>query len=235
MAKRGKKYQEAFKMIDPDRLYDDLKEAVELIKKMSYVKYDATLDVALNLNLNPRKPEQQLRGSIALPHGTGKTVRVAAFVSGEKVKEAEEAGADVVGGEELVEKVKGGFLDFDAAVATPDMMRFLGRIGRVLGPRGLMPTPKTGTVTQDIEGTVKALKAGKISFKVDRYGNIHTIAGKVSFDTDKLVENLMSIFEKLIKMKPETVKGHYVNSITIGSTVGPPVALDQSYITSLIK
>ncbi len=235
MPKRGKKYLEALKLIDKGRLYDDLHEAIELAKKVSYVNFDATLDVAFHLNVDPRKPDQQLRGSISLPHGTGKKVIVAAFATGEKAKEAEEAGADIVGAEDLIEKIKKGFLDFDATVATPDMMRHLGKIGRILGPRGLMPSPKTGTVTMEIGKAIKALKAGKISFRVDRTGNVHTIAGKLSFDTEKLIDNLKAIFETIVKMRPSTVKGQYIKSVTISPTMGPSIPLDVNYVISLVK
>lgn len=235
MKKRGKKYLEAVKNQNTAKLYESLPEAVKALKEVSYTNFDATVDVGIYTNLNPRKPDQQIRGSIALPHGTGKTVRVAVFASGEKLKEAEEAGADYVGGEDLVDKVKDGFMDFEATIATPDMMRHLGKIGKLLGPRGLMPTPKTGTVTMDIAKAVEDIKAGKINYKVERHGNIHLIAGKTSFDEKALVDNLKAILETIVKSRPASLKGSYIKKIAISPTMGPSILLDVNAVYNMFR
>lgn len=235
MKKRGKKYLEAVKNLDTAKLHESLPEAVKALKEVSYTNFDATVDVGIYTNLNPRKPDQQIRGSIALPHGTGKTVRVAVFASGEKLKEAEEAGADYVGGEDLVDKVKDGFMDFEAAIATPDMMRHLGKIGKLLGPRGLMPTPKTGTVTMDIAKAVEDIKAGKINYKVERHGNIHLIAGKTSFDEKALVDNLKAILETIVKSRPASLKGSYIKKIALSPTMGPSILLDVNAVYNMFR
>ncbi len=235
MKKRGKKYLEALKNADVTKNYQNLEEAIQAVKKVAYVNFDATVDVSIYTNLNPRKPEQQIRGSIPLPHGTGKTVRVAVFASGEQLKEAEEAGADYVGGEELVEKVKNGFMDFEATVATPDMMRHLGKVGKYLGPRGLMPSPKTGTVTRDVAKAVKDVKAGKIDYKVERHGNIHLIAGKVSFDDKALLENLRLILETIVKSRPASLKGPYFRRIALSPSMGPSILLDVNTVYNMFR
>lgn len=223
--KTGKKVIESRKKVDLTRMYE-LPEAVAALKEAKFAKFDETIDVDIRLGVDPRAADQQVRGSISLPHGTGKTVRVAAFVSGEQVKEAEDAGADVVGGAELVARVQGGFLDFDAAVATPDMMREVGKLGKVLGPRGMMPNPKAGTVTKAIGQTIKELKAGKIEYRVDRFGIVHNSVGKMSFDNEALVENAKSLLDAIYKARPAAAKGQYVKSITLTSTMGPGLKIN---------
>ena len=206
MAKRGKKYLEAAKLIDSNKKYS-LEEAVELVKKTSTVKFDATVEAAFRLNIDPRKAEQNLRGAVSLPHGTGKTVRVLVIARGAKAKEALDAGADYAGDAEYLEKIKMGWFEFDMIIATPDMMGELGKLGRVLGPKGLMPNPKTGTVTMNIEQTVKEFKAGKVEYRTDKVGNIQVPVGKVSFSDEALKENIQAIYRQLLRIKPSTVKG----------------------------
>ena len=225
MAKKGKKYTEALSKIDKTKKYP-LSEAVDLVKSVSFEKFDATVELAFNLNLDPRKAEQNLRGALVLPHGTGKTKRVLVFARGEKAKEAQDAGADFVGDDDLIEKVKGGWFDFDVVIATPDMMASLGKIGRLLGPKGLMPNPKTGTVTMDIEKTVSDSKGGKITYRVDKFGNILVIVGKVSFEAQKLVENIQAVIDTIQRIKPSTVKGIFMKNVSISSTMGPGVKLE---------
>lgn len=220
--KRGKKYLEAAKLIDKTQKYE-INEAVELVKKTSFVKFDATVEAAFRLNLDPRKAEQNLRGAIVLPHGTGKVSRVVVIAQGEKAKEAEAAGADHVGDAELIQKIAGGWFDFDVMVATPDMMAQLGKLGRILGPKGLMPNPKTGTVTMDVTKAVNEIKNGKIEYRVDKVGNIHAPIGRVSFDNDKLVENFKTLYNTLARLKPATVKGVYMKNVTITSSMAPGV------------
>lgn len=220
--KRGKKYLEAAKLIDKTQKYD-INEAVELVKKTSFVKFDATVEAAFRLNLDPRKAEQNLRGAIVLPHGTGKVSRVVVIAQGEKAKEAEAAGADHVGDAELIQKIAGGWFDFDVMVATPDMMAQLGKLGRILGPKGLMPNPKTGTVTMDVTKAVNEIKNGKIEYRVDKVGNIHAPIGRISFDNEKLVENFKTLYNTLARIKPATVKGVYMKNITITSSMAPGV------------
>ena len=223
MAKKSRKYVEAAKLIDRSQRYA-LEEAVELVKKTSITKFDGTVEVAFNMNLDPRKAEQNLRGAIVLPHGSGKTRSVLVLTkSAEKQKEAEAAGADFVGDAEYLEKIKGGWFGFDIIVATPDMMGELGKLGKVLGPKGLMPNAKTGTVTMNIAQAVKEIKLGKIEYRVDKAGNIQVIAGKVSFDANKIVENVKTIYNTLIKIKPSTVKGVYIKNMAIATTMGPGV------------
>lgn len=222
MAKRGKKYSEALKLVDRQTRYA-LPEAVELVKKTSYAKFDATVEVAFRLNLDPRKAEQNLRGAVSLPHGTGKEVRVLVITRGEKAKVALEAGADYAGDAEYLEKIKSGWFEFDVIIATPDMMGELGKLGRILGPKGLMPNPKTGTVTQDVEKTVKEFKAGKVEYRVDKVGNIQVPVGKVSFDVIKLAENIQTVYRQLMRVKPQTIKGVYMQNVTLSSTMGPGV------------
>jgi len=222
MAKRGKKFIEAAKQIDKNVAYE-VAEAVALVKKTSVAKFDASVDVAMRLGVDPRKADQQIRGAMVLPHGTGKDRSVIVFAKGEKAKEAGDAGADFVGDSELVEKVAGGWMEFDVVVATPDMMAEVGKLGRVLGPRGLMPNPKTGTVTMDVKKAIEEIKAGKVEYRVDKAGNIHVPIGKVSFDEAKLADNLKAIADTIIKAKPSTAKGTYLQNVAISSTMGPGI------------
>lgn len=232
MAKKGKKLLAAAALVE-DRKYPIL-EAVELLKKVSFEKFDASVEFAVRLNLDPRKAEQNLRGAVVLPHGTGKTKRVLVFAVGEKAKEAEAAGADYVGDDEFVEKIQKGWLEFDTVVATPDMMAKIGKLGRVLGPRGLMPNPKTGTVTMDVTKAVNEIKAGKVNYRVDKVGNIHVTVGKVSFEASQLVENIRVIYDTLVKLRPSTVKGVFVKNVAISSTMGPGIKVDADLITKAV-
>lgn len=227
--KKGKKYQEASKLVDRNKRYS-LEEAVALVKKTSYTKFDGTVEMAFRLNLDPRKAEQNLRGALVLPHGTGKVSRVCVIAVGEKAREAKEAGADFVGDKELLDKIAGGWLDFDVMVATPDMMASLGKLGRVLGPRGLMPNPKTGTVTQDVAKAVNEIKNGKVEYRVDKFGNIQVPVGKVSFAANKLEENALVFLNQINKIKPITVKGVYMKNVTLTSTMGPGIKLDLELV-----
>ncbi len=222
MAKFGKKYQEALKLVEKDKQYDPM-EAIELVRKTSTTKFDATVEVAVKLGVDPKYPDQQVRGAVVLPHGTGKTQKVLVFAKGEKAKEAEVAGADYVGAEDLVDKIKDGWTDFDVAVATPDMMALVGRLGKVLGPKGLMPNPKVGTVTLDVTRAVNEIKAGKIEYRTDKAGNVHAPIGKVSFDAEKLEDNFATLIETLVKVKPSGAKGQYLRRITLSTTMGPGV------------
>ena len=223
----GKKYTAAAAKIDRTKLYD-VQQAVALVRSAAYAKFNETLEVALRLGVDPKHADQMVRGTVVLPHGTGQTVRVAVVASGEKVREAEDAGADVVGGDDLVAKIQGGYLDFEALVAPPDMMKSLGRLGKVLGPRGLMPNPKAGTVTFDVGKAVKDLKAGKIEFRVDKTAIIHCPVGKLSFADEALVENTEALIAAIQKAKPAAAKGKYVKSIFLGSTMGPSVPVDPA-------
>ncbi|MGI6684278.1 MAG: 50S ribosomal protein L1 [Bacillota bacterium] len=225
MPKHGKKYQESLKSFDRNTLYDP-NEALEIVKKNATAKFDETVEVAVRLNLDPRQADQQIRGAVVLPHGTGKTRSVLVFAKGEKAKEAEEAGADFVGAEDMVEKIQGGWFGFDVAVATPDMMGVVGKLGRLLGPKGLMPNPKTGTVTMDVARAVKEVKAGKIEYRLDKAAIIHAPIGKVSFDSEKLFENYLTLIEVLLKAKPAVAKGQYMKSVTVTSTMGPGVRVN---------
>ncbi len=225
MPKHGKKYQDAVKELDRSVLYEPA-DALEMVKKLAAAKFDETVEVAVRLGVDPRHADQQVRGAVVLPNGTGKTARVLVFAKGEKHKEAENAGADFVGAEDMIEKIQGGWLDFDVAVATPDMMGAVGKLGRILGPRGLMPNPKTGTVTFDVERAVKDVKAGKIEYRTDKAGIIHAPIGKVSFETGKLAENFQTLIEALIRAKPAAAKGTYLRSITVSSTMGPGVRIN---------
>jgi large subunit ribosomal protein L1 len=222
MAKRGKKYQEAAKLIDKNKVYE-VTEAIELVKKAASAKFDETVEAAFRLGVDPKRADQQIRGAVVLPHGTGKVQRVLVFAKGEKAKEAEAAGADYVGDADMIAKIQGGWFDFDVVVATPDMMGEVGKLGRVLGPKGLMPNPKTGTVTFDVAKAVNEIKAGKIEYRVDKAGNIHAPIGKVSFDTQKLAENLAALTEALNRAKPAAAKGVYMKNVSISSTMGPGV------------
>ena len=228
MRKLGKKYVEASSKVEKNRLYTK-EEAVKLVKETSVTSFDSTIEVAFNLCLDTKKADQQLRGSMVLPNGTGKSKRVLVIAKGEAAEAAKAAGADFVGEAEMIEKIeKENWFDYDVIVATPDMMAQLGRIGRVLGPKGLMPNPKTGTVTMNTQKAVEDIKKGMISYKTDAYGNVHTIIGKASFDADKLLENLVYVVNTISKAKPSTVKGKYVNSITLSSTMGPGVKVDTN-------
>ena len=225
MPKHGKKWEEAAKLIEKNKLYDP-DEAVEIVKKTASAKFDETVEVAVKLGVDPKHADQQVRGAVVLPHGTGKTRRVLVFAKGEKAKEAEAAGADFVGAEDMVEKIQGGWTDFDVAVATPDMMGTVGRLGKILGPKGLMPNPKVGTVTMDITRAINEIKAGKIEYRTDKAGNIHAPVGKVSFDNEKLVQNYFTLLETLIKVKPSAAKGTYLRGITFSTTMGPGVKVN---------
>jgi large subunit ribosomal protein L1 len=228
MAKTGKKYRAAAAKIE-DRPYD-LSEGLQAVKDVAYAKFDETVEVHLRLGVDPRHADQMVRGTLVLPHGTGKTMRVAVIAQGEKIKEAESAGAEVVGGDDLVEKIAGGYLEFDALVATPDMMKGVGRLGKVLGPRGLMPNPKTGTVTFDVAKAIKEIKAGKVEYRVDKTAIIHAPVGKLSFGTEKLTENARALLDAVVKAKPSAAKGKYVKAIHIASTMGPSVSLSTAVV-----
>jgi large subunit ribosomal protein L1 len=227
VAKHGKKYLEAVKRVDRDKTYEP-REALELVKQIAPAKFDETVEVAFRLGIDTKRADQQVRGAVVLPHGTGKTKRVLVFAKGEKAKEAEQAGADFVGDEDLINKVSQGWLDFDVVVATPDMMGQVGKLGRILGPKGMMPNPKTGTVTFEVSKAVQEIKAGKVEYRADKAGIVHVPIGKVSFDTDKLVENLQALSEALIKAKPAAAKGTYMRSVTVSSTMGPGVRISPS-------
>jgi large subunit ribosomal protein L1 len=227
MAKRGKKYVEASKLVDRTKLYA-VTEAIELVKKTNTTKFDATVEVAFRLGVDPKKADQQIRGAVVLPNGTGKTQKVLVFAKGEKAKEAEAAGADYVGDTDYIAKINQGWFEFDVIVATPDMMGEVGKLGRVLGPKGLMPNPKTGTVTFDVEKAVKEIKAGKVEYRVDKSANIHVPIGKVSFDDQKLIENFSTIYETMMKVKPAAAKGTYMKNVAVSSTMGPGVKVDPS-------
>ena len=229
MAKRGKKYQEALKLVNRTERYS-LEDAVELVKKTNTAKFDATVEVAFKLNIDPRKAEQNLRGAVSLPNGTGKTVRVLVIAKSAKAQEALAAGADYAGDAEYLEKIKAGWFEFDTIIATPDMMGELGKLGRVLGPKGLMPNPKTGTVTMNIEQTVKEFKAGKVEYRTDKVGNIQVPVGKVSFDNVKLAENIQAIYKQIVRIKPQTVKGVYIQNLTITSTMGPGIKVNPDMV-----
>jgi large subunit ribosomal protein L1 len=220
----GKQYRSAVEQVE--RQPYTLDAAVPLVQKIKYAKFDETVEVHMRLGVDPKHADQMVRGTVVLPNGLGKSKRVLVIAAGDKQREAEEAGADIVGGEDMVQKIQGGWVDFDAVIATPDMMRSVGRLGKVLGPRGLMPNPKTGTVTMEVAKAVKEVKAGKVEFRVDKTGIIHAPVGKVSFDTTKLVENAMTLIQAVVKAKPAAAKGKYVKSVTICSTMGPGVPLD---------
>ena len=222
--KHAKKYNEAAKKILPDTLYP-IDDAFKLVKETSSVKFDATVEVAMRLNVDPRKADQMVRGTVSLPHGTGKTARVLVFAVGDKAADAEAAGADEVGGDELIEKVSKGYTDFDVAVATPDLMGKVGRLGKVLGPRGLMPNPKTGTVTMDVAKAVKDIKGGRIEFRVDKHANLQFIVGKCSFEAAQLAENFRAVLEEVERLRPSTIKGRYIKKASISTTMGPSIPL----------
>ena len=234
MPKNGKNYNQAREQVDRTKRYP-LEEAVQLAVKASYVKFDETVDMAVRLGVDPRHADQMVRGAVVLPNGTGKTTRVLVFAKGEKEKEALEAGADIAGSEELIEKIKGGWLEFDKAVATPDLMGQVGKIGKILGPRGLMPNAKTGTVTFDVAKAIREIKAGKIEFRVEKNGIVHAPIGRVSFGLDKLIPNILSFFETILRLKPSSAKGTYLKSITISTTMGPGIKIDPSFIKDIGK
>jgi large subunit ribosomal protein L1 len=229
----GKKFAAA-KQAVPDRPHT-IEEAVPLMQKVKFAKFDETVELALRLGVDPKHADQMVRGTVVLPHGLGKSKKVLAIAGADKQKEAQQAGADHVGGEEMVEKIQGGFMDFDAVVATPDMMRAVGKLGKVLGPRGLMPNPKTGTVTMDIARAVKEIKAGKVEFRVDKTGIIHAPLGKVSFPAQSLIENAHALVDSVVKAKPSAAKGKYLKSVTLSSTMGPGIVIDTTHVTETVK
>ncbi len=225
--KRSKSYRKVAELVDKDRLYSPV-EASRLAKQTSTTSWDATIEVAMRLGVDPRKADQMVRGTISLPHGTGKTVRVIVFATGDKAAQAEAAGADVVGSDDLIEQIQGGFLDFDAAIATPDQMAKVGRIARILGPRGLMPNPKTGTVTTDVAKAVTDIQGGKINFRVDKQANLHMIIGKASFEEKQLVENYAAALDEVLRAKPPSAKGRYLQKVTVSTTMGPGISIDPN-------
>ncbi len=233
MPKAGKKFAAARAAV-PERPHT-IEEAVPLMQKVKFAKFDETVELAMRLGVDPKHADQMVRGTVVLPHGLGKSKKVLAIASGEKQKEAELAGADHVGGEEMVEKIQGGFMDFDAVVATPDMMRAVGKLGKVLGPRGLMPNPKTGTVTVNIAQAVKEIKAGKVEFRVDKTGIIHAPLGKISFPAQSLIENAHALVDSVVKAKPSAAKGKYLKSVTLSSTMGPGIAIDTTHVQDTVK
>jgi large subunit ribosomal protein L1 len=234
MTRRGKKHVDATRRFDRDRLSPP-EEAFELVKSLANRNFDETVEVTFRLGIDPRKADQMIRGTVSLPHGTGKDVRVAVFAAGDAAREAQEAGADVVGADDLVARVQGGFLDFDVAIATPDVMSQVGRLGRILGPRGVMPNPKTGTVTSDVGKTVAEFKAGKVEYRTDRHGNVHVPMGKASFDRDALVTNFRAVLDEILRAKPAAAKGRYLKSLTTSSTMGPSVRIDPALATESVR
>jgi len=234
MGKRSKTYLEERKKIDPTTKYD-LDSGVKLLKEFARAKFDESVDMAIRLGVNPKHADQMVRGTVPLPHGVGKTVKVLVFAKGEKEKEAQEAGADFVGADDLVEKITSGWTDFDKAIATPDMMGMVGKLGKILGPRGLMPNPKVGTVTFDVGRAVKELKAGRVEFKVDKTGIVHTTVGKVSFEEGKLKENVLALMDVIVRAKPASSKGTYLKSIAISTTMGPGIKLDPNALRGAMK
>jgi len=233
MRKTGKKFAAARQQV-PDRPHS-IEDAVPLMQKVKFAKFDETVEIAMRLGVDPKHADQMVRGTVVLPHGLGKTKRVLAIAGADKQKDAQAAGADFVGGEELVEKIQGGWVDFDAVVATPDMMRAVGKLGKVLGPRGLMPNPKTGTVTPDIAKAVKEIKAGKVEFRVDKTGIIHAPIGKVSFPSQNLIENAHALVDSVVRAKPPAAKGKFLRSVTMSSTMGPGIDIDTSHVTEVVK
>src|SRR6476619_1543965 len=229
MRKRGKKFAAARAAIPIDRRYS-IEDAVPLLQKVKFAKFDETVELALRLGVDPKHADQMVRGTVVLPHGLGRRKRVLAIAAGDKQKEASDAGADVVGGEEIVDKIQGGWMEFDAVVATPDMMRAVGKLGKVLGPRGLMPNPKTGTVTPNIAQAVREIKAGKVEFRVDKTGIVHAPLGKTSFPTQSLIDNAHALVDSVVKAKPAAAKGKYLKSVTVSSTMGPGVTIDTAHV-----
>jgi large subunit ribosomal protein L1 len=234
MGNRGKKYSAAREKVDRNKRYE-IEEAIKLLSETTYAKFDEGVDVAIRLGVDPKKPDQMVRGTVVLPHGTGKKVRVLVFAKGQKEKEALDAGADYVGAEDLIGKITQGWLDFDKAVATPDMMGLVSKLGKILGPRGLMPNPKVGTVTFDIEKAIREIKAGKVEFKVEKAGIAHVPVGKVSFGFDRLLENIKTLLDVILRAKPPTSKGIYLRSITLSTTMGPGIKIDPLYVRNLAK
>lgn len=234
MSKNSKAYREAAEKVDREKLYSPL-EAAKLAKETSSKKYDATVEVAMRLGVDPRKADQMVRGTVNLPHGTGKTARVIVFAVGDKAEAATAAGADVVGSDDLIEKIQGGWLEFDAAIATPDQMAKVGRIARVLGPRGLMPNPKTGTVTPDVAKAVTDIKGGKINFRVDKHSNLHLIIGKASFDAEKLTENYGAVLDEILRAKPSSAKGRYLKKVVVSTTTGPGIQVDPGVTRNFLE
>ncbi len=232
--KRSKNYRKAAELIDSERLYSPLEAAGLAKETAANFTQDGTVEVAMRLGVDPRKADQMVRGTVNLPHGTGKAVRVIVFATGDKAVEAQAAGADVVGAEDLIERIQGGWLEFDAAIAAPDQMAKVGRIARILGPRGLMPNPKTGTVTPDVAKAVNDIKGGKISFRVDKQANLHLVIGKASFDTDKLVENYGAALDEILRAKPSAAKGRYLKKVTVSTTTGPGIPVDPNRIRNLL-
>lgn len=230
MPKHGKKYIEALKLVDRRKRYD-LDEALSLVKQISYANFDESVEVAVRLGVDPRHAEQNVRGTVVLPHGIGKTRKVLVFARGEKAQEAIDAGADYVGAEDLVAKISEGWIDFDATIATPDMMGLVGRLGKILGPRGLMPNPKVGTVTTDVANAVKELKQGRVEFRVDKFGIIHTVIGKKSFENERLKENFNALMNAILRAKPSGVKGQYIRSVAISTSMSPGIKLDPLRVT----
>jgi large subunit ribosomal protein L1 len=233
MRKSGKKFAAARQQVPPRP--HTIEEAVPLMQKVKYAKFDETVELAMRLGVDPKHADQMVRGTVVLPHGLGKSKRVLAIAGADKQKEAQDAGADVVGGEELVDKIQGGWTDFDAVVATPDMMRAVGKLGKVLGPRGLMPNPKTGTVTVDISRAVKEIKAGKVEFRVDKTGIIHAPIGKVSFPSQSLIDNAHALVDSVVKAKPSAAKGKYLRNVTMSSTMGPGITIDTAHVQDVVK
>jgi len=229
VSQAGKKYVDATRKFDRDRLYSPA-EAFDLVKSLAKRNFDETVEITFRLGIDPRKADQMIRGTVSLPHGTGKAVRVAVFATGDAAREAQEAGADVVGADDLVARVQEGFLDFDVAIATPDLMSQVGRLGRVLGPRGVMPNPKTGTVTTDVGKTVAEFKAGKVEYRTDRNSNVHVPIGKVSFERDALLENFQAVLDEILRNKPAAAKGRYIKSIATSSTMGPGIRIDPAVV-----
>lgn len=225
MKKRGKNVQEAAKLVERNKAYD-IREAVSVMKQASKAKFDESVEVAFRLGVDPKKADENIRGAVVLPHGTGKTQRVLVFAKGDKIKEAEDAGADYIGDEDIIAKINDGWFDFDVVVATPDMMAEVGKLGRILGPKGLMPNPKTGTVTFELEKAIGEIKAGKVEYRVDKSSNLHVPIGKISFDDEKLVENYEAIAETIVKVKPQASKGKYIRNVAIASTMGPGIKLN---------
>ena len=234
MASVGKRYAAAVKQIDPGKAYS-VEEALGAVKSTAKARFDETVDMAIRLGVDPKHADQMVRGAVVLPHGIGKSVRVLVFAKGEKEREAREAGADYVGAEDLIEKIQGGWLAFDSTIATPDLMGQVGKLGKVLGPRGLMPNPKVGTVTFDVSRAVREAKAGKVEFRVDKAGNVHVPVGKISFQTEQLVANAMAMIEAIMRAKPPAAKGNYLRALTVSSTMGPGVRLDVQKVAGLFK
>jgi large subunit ribosomal protein L1 len=234
MSTRGKRYLQSREKIDRTSRYD-LDEGLKLLKEAGRAKFDESVDMAIRLGVNPKHADQMIRGTLVLPHGVGKTVKILVFAKGEKEREAREAGADLVGAEDLVEKITGGWTDFDKAIATPDLMGMVGKLGKILGPRGLMPNPKVGTVTFDVGRAIKELKAGRVEFKVDKTGIVHTTVGKISFDTEKLKENVLALMDVIVRAKPASSKGIYLKSVAISTTMGPGIKLDPNVLRGATK